>query len=182
MLSPQLALVCRKAACIGARPQGHAAANRRFDADQTKVRGGCSGGERPSPSGQKSFCGRVTPEATAKGGWKRAAIRAGKQLAAQAAMKMHLSQPMDSGASDGQQGMSPVIASAVGGTDPSSVIADIDTSDTVPAMAGRATGARTRPAITEIASSRRMMIWRSMPQSPTNTLKLKASRTNAAVM
>jgi hypothetical protein len=49
-------------------------------------------------------------------------------------------------------------------------------------MAGRATGARTRPAITEIASSRRMMIWRSMPQSPTNTLKLKASRTNAAVM
>ena len=97
-------------------------------------------------------------------------------------MKIHLSQPIGAGAFDGQQGMSPVIASAVGGADPSSVIADIDTSDTVPAMAGRATGARTRPAITEIASSRRMVIWRSMPQNPMDTLKLKASRTNDTVM
>jgi hypothetical protein len=47
-------------------------------------------------------------------------------LAAQAAMKTHLSQLMGVGAFDGQQGMSPAIESAVADTDISSVIADID--------------------------------------------------------
>jgi hypothetical protein len=103
-------------------------------------------------------------------------------LAAQAAMKMHLSQPIGAGAFGGQQGMSPVIAPAVLGADPSSAMAGIDTSDAVAAMAGRANGAKTRPAIMNIASSRRMVIWRFMPQNPTDGLKLKASRTNDAVM
>ena len=97
-------------------------------------------------------------------------------------MKTHLSQPMRAGAFDGQQGMSPVIAPAVVGADPSSVMAGIDTSDTGPAMTGRTNGVRTRAAITEIASRRRMVIWRSMPQNPTDGLKLKASQTNEAVM
>ena len=97
-------------------------------------------------------------------------------------MKTHLSHPAAAGLSHGQQGMSAVIASAVADEDPSSVIAGIDTSDTVPAMAGRANGARTRPAITAIASSRRMVIWRSTRQNPTDGFKLKVSRTNEAVM
>jgi hypothetical protein len=122
------------------------------------------------------------PEAAAKGGWKSATVRAGKQLAAQAAMKMHLSQPIGAGAFGGQQGMSPVIAPAVVGAGPSSVMAGIDTSDAVAAMAGRANGAKTRPAIMNIASSRRMVIWRSIPQNPTDGLKLIASKTNEAVM
>jgi hypothetical protein len=162
----------------GFRPRS---SNRRWSADQTSVRGGCSGGEYPKPSRQKSFSRRATPEATAKGGWKRAAVRPGKQLA-QAAMKTHLSQSIGAGAFDGQQGMSPIIASAVAGADLSSVIADIDASDAVAAMTGRTNGASTRPAIMKIASIRRIMILRSMPQNPTNASKLKASQTNDAVM
>jgi hypothetical protein len=77
-----------------------------------------------------------------------------KHLAAQAAMKTHLSQPIGAGAFDGQQGMSPVITSAVAGTDILSV--DIDASDIMQAMADRATGAKARPTIMKIASSRRM--------------------------
>jgi ABC-type phosphonate transport system ATPase subunit len=49
-------------------------------------------------------------------------------------------------------------------------------------MAGRANGASTRPAIMNIASSRRIVIWRSMRQNPTDGLKMKVSRTNDAVM
>ena|ERR1700722_7300738 len=97
-------------------------------------------------------------------------------------MKTHLSHPTAPGLSHGQQGMSAVIASAVADADPSSVIAGIDVSDTVPAMAGRANGASTRPAIKAIASSRRMVIWRSMRQNPTDGLKLKASQTDDVVI
>ncbi len=105
----------------------------------------------------------------------------------QTAIKTHLSQPMGVGAFDGQHGISSIVASAVADADISSIIADIDASDIDasdigPAMAGRANGAKTKPAITEIASRRRMVIWRFTPQNPTNTSKLKASRTgNAAV-
>ena len=73
-------------------------------------------------------------------------------------MKTHLSHPTAAGLSHGQHGMSAAIASAVADADLSSVIAGIDTSDTVPAMAGRVNGASTRPAITAIASSRLMVI------------------------
>lgn len=139
------------------------------------------------PSGQKSFCGRARLEAIAKGGWKRAADKAGKQLAAQAAMKTHLSQPIAAGAFDGQQGISSVIASAVADADISSVIADIEASDIDPcdigpAMTGRANGAMTRPTIMKTASSRRMVIGRFTPQNPIDAVKLKASRANDAVI
>jgi len=100
----------------------------------------------------------------------------------QAAIKTHLSQPTGVGAFDGQQGISPIAASAVADTDIPSAIADINASDIGPAMTGRANGASTRPAIMKIASSRRMVIWRSMLENPIDTLKLKASHTNDAVM
>ena len=101
----------------------------------------------------------------------------------QMAIKTHLSQPMGAGAFDGQHGISSIIASAAAGADISSAIADIDasgidTSDMEPAMADRANGARTSPAITEIASSRRMMIWRFTPQNRTDASKLKAYQTD----
>ena len=97
-------------------------------------------------------------------------------------MKTHLSHPTAAGLSHGQQGMSAVIASAVADADPSSVIAGIDASDTVRAMAGRANGASTRAAIMNIASSRRMVIWRSIRENSTDGFKLKVSRANDAVM
>lgn len=73
----------------------------------------------------------------------------------QAAMNTHLSQSIGAGALAGQHGMSPAISSDVADIDISSVI---DASGVVPAMAGPAGGANTSPTITEIASSRRMVI------------------------
>lgn len=139
----------------GLGPRG---SKRRWSADQTRARGGCSGGEWPKPSGQKSFCGRARPAETAKSGWKSATVRPVKHLVVQAAMNTHLSQPMGVGAFDGQQGMSFAISSVIADADISSAIADIDASEIVPAMTGRENGANTRPAIMKIASSRRMVI------------------------
>lgn len=102
--------------------------------------------------------GRATPEAIAKGGWKTATVSPGTQSAAHAAIKTQLLQPIGAAALEGQQGISAIIASAVAGADPSSIIAGIDAADIGLAMTGRATGANTSPAITEIASSRRMVI------------------------
>jgi len=78
----------------------------------------------------------------------------------QAAMKTHLSQPTGVGAFDGQHGMSPAISSVISEADILSAIACIDTSEDISAMAGRETGANARPAITRIASSRRMVKFR----------------------
>jgi len=78
----------------------------------------------------------------------------------QAAMKTHLSQPTGVGAFDGQHGMSPAISSVISEADILSAIACIDTSEDISAMAGRETGANARPAITKIASSRRMVKFR----------------------
>jgi len=105
----------------------------------------------------------------------------------QTAIKTHLSQPMGVGAFDGQHGISSIAASSAADADISSVIADIDASgidasDMGPAMAGRANGAKTSPAIMKIASRRRMVIWRFTPQNPTDASKLKAYQTNDAVM
>ena len=104
----------------------------------------------------------------------------------QAAMNTHLSQSIGAGDFEGQHGMSFAISSApaeidissaiadmdlssaVADMDISSAIADIDASEAAPAMTGRDNGANTRPAITEIASSRRMVIWRFTPQNPTD--------------
>jgi hypothetical protein len=91
-------------------------------------------------------------------------------LVAQAATKTHLSQSSGAGAFDGQHGMSLAIkssaimslpiASAEAAIDISSAMAGIDASEAMPAMTGRDNGAKTSPAITEIASRRRMVIWR----------------------
>jgi hypothetical protein len=82
-------------------------------------------------------------------------------------MKMHLSQSSGAGAFDGQHGMSSAIkswaimslpiASAEAAIGISSAMAGIEASA---AMTGRDNGAKTSPAITEIASRRRMVIWR----------------------
>jgi hypothetical protein len=81
-----------------------------------------------------------------------------KHLDRQAAMYTHLSQPIGAGALDGQHGMSFAISSVVadGDGDIPSDIACIDTSGAVSAMTGRETGANARPAITRVASNRRM--------------------------
>jgi len=73
---------------------------------------------------------------------------------------MHLSQSAGAGAFEGQHGMSAVISSAMADMDMSSATAGIEASDAVPAMTGRESGANTSPAITAIASSRRMVVWR----------------------
>jgi hypothetical protein len=113
----------------------------------------------------------------------------------QAAMNTHLSQSIGAGDFEGQHGMSFAISSAPADIDISSAIADmdlssavadldvssavadmdissaiagIDTSGAAPAMTGRDSGPNTSPAITEIASSRRMVIWRFTPQNPTD--------------
>jgi hypothetical protein len=139
---------------------GPRGSNRRRSADQTRVRGGYSGGGRPKPSSQESFCsGAIWPDA-AKDGQNTAANRPVKHLAVQSAMNTHLSQPMGIGAFDGQQGMSFAISSVIADADISSAIAGIDASEIVPAMAGRENGASTSPAIMKIASSRRMVVWR----------------------
>jgi hypothetical protein len=92
----------------------------------------------------------------------------------QAAMNTHLSQSIGAGDFEGQHGMSFAISSAIAdidipsGIDISSAIAGIDASEAAPAMTGRDSGANTSPAITKIASSRRMVIWRFTPQNPTD--------------
>ena len=73
---------------------------------------------------------------------------------------MHLSQPIGAGAFDGQHGISPAISSVVSAADISSVMTCIDASEDISAMKGRETGANARPAITRIASSRRMVKFR----------------------
>ena len=73
---------------------------------------------------------------------------------------MHLSQPIGAGAFDGQHGMSPAISSVASAADISSVMTCIDASEDICAMTGRETGANARPAITRIASSRRMVKFR----------------------
>ena len=78
----------------------------------------------------------------------------------QAAINTHLSQPTGVGAFDGQHGMSLAIPSVMADGDVSSAIACIDTSADVSAMTGWETGANARPAITRIASSRRMVKFR----------------------
>ena len=72
-------------------------------------------------------------------------------------MNTHLSQPTGDGAFDGQHGMSLAISSVVADDDISSAIACIGPPEDVCAMAGRETGASAKPAITRIASIRRMV-------------------------
>jgi hypothetical protein len=109
-------------------------------------------------------------------------------------MKMHLSQSSGDGAFDGQHGMSLAVmslaiislallatASVEAAIDISSAMAGIDASgidasEAMPAITGRDIGAKTSPAITAIASRRRMVSWPFTPQSPTKRLGLIAGR------
>jgi hypothetical protein len=77
-----------------------------------------------------------------------------KQFDMQAAMYTHLSQ--STGAFDGQHGTSFAISSIGSDGDISSAIAGIAAWEDITAIAGRETGAKARPAITRIASNRRM--------------------------
>jgi hypothetical protein len=95
---------------------------------------------------------------SAKGGRNSAADMPTMHCVVQAAMNTHLSQSIDAGALAGQQGISPALSAMVD-AGISSAIADMAASSVVPAMAGRDSGANTRPAIITIASSRRMVIW-----------------------
>lgn len=80
-----------------------------------------------------------------------------KHLDMQPAMNTHLSQSTGAGAFDGQHGISLAISSVVADGDISSAIACIDMSEDIPAITGWESGANARPAITRIASSRRMV-------------------------
>jgi hypothetical protein len=79
-----------------------------------------------------------------------------KHFDMQAAMKTHLSQSTGAGAFDGQHGISSAIPSIEAAADTSSAIACIEAWEDVSAITGRETGAKARPAIIQIASSRRM--------------------------
>jgi hypothetical protein len=142
------------------RSFSHAAANRRFSADQTRLRGGCSGGEWPKSLGQESFCSGAIWLEAAKDGRNTTVERPAKHFAMQAAMSTHLSQSIGAEVLAGQHGMSLAISPAAADMDMSSDIADIDPSDVVSTNTDRDSGANASPAITKIASSRRMVIWR----------------------
>jgi hypothetical protein len=127
----------------------------------------------------------------ANGGRNKAEETPAKHWLMQAAIKMHLSQPIGTGVFDGQHGMSLAIASAladidissaiagmdissaVADVDISSAVADIDTSEGVPAIACRDSGASTSPAITEIASTRAISRRKVITQHHTGSRSLE---------
>jgi hypothetical protein len=78
-----------------------------------------------------------------------------KHVDVQAVMNTHLSQPTGAGSFDGQHGISPAISSVATDDDMSST--SMEASEDVAAIKGRETGANARPAMTRIASSRRMV-------------------------
>jgi len=81
-----------------------------------------------------------------------------KHVELQAAMNRHLSHPSGEGALVGQHGiLSSAISSAIADDDISSTIACVALSSAGPAIMGRETGAKARPAIIRTASSRRMV-------------------------
>jgi hypothetical protein len=65
---------------------GPRSSRRRGDADQVKIRGGCSGGGWPRPSGRESFRRRARLSETRRNGWKTVDDMPVKHLDAQAAM------------------------------------------------------------------------------------------------
>ena len=88
-----------------------------------------------------------------------------KHTAPQAAMKTHLSQSTAAGAFDGQHGMSLAISSIISADISDEVVSDgvissaiacMGPCEDVAAITGRETGASARPAMTRIASNRRM--------------------------
>jgi hypothetical protein len=95
---------------------------------------------------------------SAKIGSKAASDTPAKYFAKQAAMNMHLSQPMGAAAFDGQHGISPAISSGIAVAAISSVIAICASTD-ASAIAGRDIGANASPTINKIESIRRMVVW-----------------------
>src|SRR3974390_1046018 len=103
----------RKAACVDPariKPRGK---EWRRGAVQTRLRGGCSGGGWPRPSGRASLRWSAIVSDTIGNGCEMLADTPAKQTDPQAAMKTHLSQSVDAGAFDGQHGMSLAISSIV---------------------------------------------------------------------
>jgi len=93
----------------------------------------------------------------AKGGRNRAADISAAHMLIHEATKTHLSQSNGATALAGQHAIaSPVSAIADAGI--SSSIAETEASPVVPAIAGRDSGERAKPAITRIASSRRIVM------------------------
>jgi hypothetical protein len=152
------------------RPCG---SERRWNADQTRRRGGYSGGGCPSPSGQESFCSRATLLDVAKGG-RNVADDTPATHWLMHATDTHLPQSNGAGALAGQHGMSPAIPSIAMGAEVSSVTIAIESSGNAPAISCRDNGAMTIPAIRKIASSRRMVICECTPQNRTGAPHLKA--------
>ena len=79
-----------------------------------------------------------------------------KHFDMQADMKTHLSQSTGAGAFDGQHGISFAISPVAADGDISSATACIETSEDIPAIAGREAGASARPAIIKTARSQRI--------------------------
>jgi hypothetical protein len=111
-----------------------------------------------------------------RNGWKIVADMPVKHLDMQAAMKTHLSQSTGAGPFDGQHGISLAISSDIAGGDISSAMACIGTSEGVAAITGRETGASARPAITRIASRRRMAKFRFTSLGSHKLTAMKSSR------
>jgi hypothetical protein len=130
--------------------------DRRCGAVQTNVRGGCSGGRDPSPSGEESFFGAAIFSEAVKSGWNTTIDMPVRLLPVEHAMKTQLSQPTGAAAFDGQHGMSFAISSITAEADISFAMACMCMSAAVRAIPGWETGVRANPAINKIANSRRM--------------------------
>jgi hypothetical protein len=156
---------------------------RRGDAVQTRIRGGCSGGGWPRPSGHESFRREAMRPAAVRSGWIVSIDAPVKHMEVHAAMKTHLSQPIGAGALDGQHGMSLAISSVVSEADMSPatacILSCIDMSEGIPVMTGRETGANARPAIIKTASSRRMARYRFTALTSHKTAAKKRSSATA---
>lgn len=134
-----------------------AAANRRRNADQTKSRGGWSGGGWTRLWSQELSFGRAIRLETAGNRSKVDAGTAAKLAVMQTAMRRHFSQPVEAGAFDGRHGMSFAISSVVTDAAISCDMAAIAPPGSESAMTGFDSGASARPAIKTVATSRRMV-------------------------
>ncbi|MFL6792297.1 MAG: hypothetical protein ACJ8EE_14150 [Bradyrhizobium sp.] len=139
---------------------------RRRDAVQTRVRGGCSGGGWPRPSGRESLRWSAIAREAIRNGEKVVAGMPVKHFDIQIAIKTQLSQSAGAGAFDGQHGISSDLD-----------VMSIDPDATGCAAAGAPSGAVTNPAIKKIASSRDMISDSFTGSSSHNRSRIGSSRT-----
>ena len=97
-------------------------------------------------------------------------------------MRRHFSQSIGTGAFDGQHGMSCAISSVIADAAISCDMAAIALADDDSAMTGRDSGASARHAIMTIATSRRMVISRSMVLKSHICAEIKSLPGNDAVI